>query len=668
MLPGVKSILSTNHDHTMEDIAKRKAARRKSLANRRVSFAPEATLHTWDVVEYVKDATSSSSSSSSASDRRASNMSQTSPFKSPVPAANSTESASPERIPESPMEAEPETKRRRSSGVPNLNFDDDDDFSSSPIANSPKETALGGSDDDMGDVTMDLDVTGQGLEDSGDSTSSSARLEAALRQATEHAGIHRDEIDDMTMEMADDEVTNAFTPWMNQGRRDTTPARPTNLENQENINPFGSSQKRSWSVANEETENVSMDITRAVGGIIRQENEDQTMELSMDITRAIGGIVRSKPDAQKSDQTRNTRSRRSSAIMPTTASSGSPMGRTKSRRSLRGREESTFEDQTMDFTSVVGGIRPSLSLNDDESLEDATMDFTMAVGTIRSSKSLDPTDSDNELSMELTENLGKTLAQPVPATPSPRRGMAEPLLPPSVTVERGKSPKSRSPAVKSPRRSPRKSLMFGEQVQTPQRSAEENQSVQQRQPAAHAPIIIDQPVDTTQSLNKSSSLANSLRMLATPRKEILAAPSLRPTASDPRMQSPKKFMSPNKATPRATPRSTPRSTVRNPSPLRKQVKMDVASSPEKADADEFTGPNVSLPQFLDMTNIRFMDLTTTKRRATGHPGADGQFFGNAEDLDEGPEPSFENNVAAAVAVIPTLVMYQHASITPSKLC
>ncbi|KAF2454347.1 hypothetical protein BDY21DRAFT_326485, partial [Lineolata rhizophorae] len=66
-----KSILSG------EDETKRREARRKSLANRRVSFAPEATLHTWDVIEYMRDATTSSSASSSTpSSRRQSSATQ----------------------------------------------------------------------------------------------------------------------------------------------------------------------------------------------------------------------------------------------------------------------------------------------------------------------------------------------------------------------------------------------------------------------------------------------------------------------------------------------------------------------------------------------------------------------------------------------------------------
>src|SRR2546423_4438084 len=52
-------------------ILEQRAARRKSMANRRVSFAPEATLHTWNVVELAEDSTTSSASNST---RRQSSM------------------------------------------------------------------------------------------------------------------------------------------------------------------------------------------------------------------------------------------------------------------------------------------------------------------------------------------------------------------------------------------------------------------------------------------------------------------------------------------------------------------------------------------------------------------------------------------------------------------
>jgi kinetochore protein Spc7/SPC105 len=45
-------------------ILDRRAARRTTMANRRVLFAPEATLHTWNVVKIVEDLTTSSASNS----------------------------------------------------------------------------------------------------------------------------------------------------------------------------------------------------------------------------------------------------------------------------------------------------------------------------------------------------------------------------------------------------------------------------------------------------------------------------------------------------------------------------------------------------------------------------------------------------------------------------
>jgi kinetochore protein Spc7/SPC105 len=286
----------------------------------------------------------------------------------------------------------------------------------------------------------------------------------------------------------------------------------------------------------------------------------------------------------------------------------------------------------------------------------------------------DVTDVLEDLSMELTENLGKTLAQSsAPATPSPKAALEDPILPPSVTIQRGKSPKSKSPATrKSPasairpaRKSPRKSLALdlGPDSKASRKQAQEKLEAQtmplQLHPAtAPLPLIIEPPeAAITQPIPRPSSLAESLRMLATPRKEILTNPSLRPPfLAEPKSRSPKKPASPAKATPRAA------RFAATPSP-RKRVRIDASASPDKAGplgGDDGEAEVISLPQFLDMTNIRFMDLTTTKRRATGHPGAAG-FLGNEELMEDGPEPSFENNVAAAVGIVPPLVMYQHVS-------
>jgi kinetochore protein Spc7/SPC105 len=98
--------------------------------------------------------------------------------------------------------------------------------------------------------------------------------------------------------------------------------------------------------------------------------------------------------------------------------------------------------------------------------------------------------------------------------------------------------------------------------------------------------------------------------------------------------------------------------------------MDVSASPKKRDGGiarsdpEQDGDQemerISLQDFLTMTNIRFMDLTTTKRRATGHPGADGGFASAFNPETEETEANFENSVAAAVGIVPMLSMYQHS--------
>ncbi len=105
----------------------RREARRKSLANRRVSFAAEATLHTFHEIEYLQDSTTSTDST-----RRASSLAA----QSPAPPreehhgsdASEPPSTPPERveevIPESPCQPErpapEETKTKFGSSVVEL--------------------------------------------------------------------------------------------------------------------------------------------------------------------------------------------------------------------------------------------------------------------------------------------------------------------------------------------------------------------------------------------------------------------------------------------------------------------------------------------------------------------------------------------------------------------
>ena len=119
-------------DHPLRHVPReRRDARRKSLANRRVSFAAEATLHTFHEVEFPQDSTTSTDSTRRASSARNSNVhedestAQAQQYDASSNQANSQQS-----------------KRRRSSGISAANFGTrDDDTATSTIYSSDSEPA-----------------------------------------------------------------------------------------------------------------------------------------------------------------------------------------------------------------------------------------------------------------------------------------------------------------------------------------------------------------------------------------------------------------------------------------------------------------------------------------------------------------------------------------------
>jgi kinetochore protein Spc7/SPC105 len=296
-----------------KEIISRRDARRKSLANRRVSFAPEATLHTWDVVVEYQDSTTSSNATNST--RRASSVTGGS-IGSPHPNGSAPASSDPSEPPSTPPEQlEEETitsspahqrdlhqkKRRRSSGIPPMNFnnpDDDVDFSSSPFSgdsaddvdevvdddgsNSDSESADDDDDDDDDDdgTMMSLDggeTTNMSMASVSDaSTGTSRRLEAALRQAARQAGTQGADFDEHgngNMLEEDEEVVASFAPWSKKTPLDELDS----CQDQENINPFSTSSNKRAPIEEEiqsDGEEMTMEMTRAVGRIIPS-NETQ---------------------------------------------------------------------------------------------------------------------------------------------------------------------------------------------------------------------------------------------------------------------------------------------------------------------------------------------------------------------------------------------------------
>src|SRR5690242_4316823 len=403
----------------------------------------------------MRDATSSSAASDAS--RRASLASQ-----APQPESDPAEppSTPPERLaaPETHDETTPanqreshQKKNRRSSGIPPMNFNNPDDvYSSSPLSadNASPGAALADSesedDDDDDDNDDDDDATANlaTAPDTEDSSQSSARLDAALRQAFEQAGTQKLDLDDdgeMTMEMADDDITASFTPWarkMAAAQQEQEPARSSSP------------------APSEAGDDMSMDVTRAIGRIVEQpdgqsDDTDDDTGMTMELTMPLGSIQAMAANAPANR--RKSLKRRVSAVEP---SHGSPAKKPTSRRtSLRNRpnlEEPAADDATMDLTMAIGGIKgnaPVHSQHDDDENDDRrsslgsvamdeTMDFTMAVGSIKTAPSpaaeAQESDADDDgFTMEFTKVVGPGIKrQDKPAsTPEQPATVDYPVLP-----------------------------------------------------------------------------------------------------------------------------------------------------------------------------------------------------------------------------------------------
>ena len=777
-VPATKAIISVDSEKEA-----RQAARRKTLANRRVSFAPEATLHTWDVIEFMRDQTTSTDSSDTT---RRSNITRSggSPFKRAQDADSDPPSTPPEQedepatIPDSPAPQRDlhQKKRRRSSGVPPMNFNNPDDaFSSSPaggssdVSESEDEEDAPGSEDDTG-TAMSLDMgdnTAQSLAESNESTGSSARLEAALRQAADAAGTRGIEYDeyldgDASMEIAGDEVTNALKPWAEQRLGNLPPS-----QDQENVNPFSPAFKahqlvsgsinRPPTVVEENTGDLSMDMTRAVGGIVRappaQQASSPLGDGTMDLTQAVGKI-QSNSETQ-SPQTRSGQKRRRSTTEAGSPGVEAPTSNVKRRRSSIAR--SSMGDETMDLTVAVGSIQSADSPAKPErrksvakrrssgavsEQDTVTMDFTQAVGGIKSAPSANKTtssiDENEELTMELTTVLGgikkadESSENSRPVTPqnmSPPKSATnttpkdqerfvdvldsgpKKLLTPLLQKQVMHSPKNGASNAKSrkstsPAKSPRAGLYLAENAEaapasneqvdstTPETSpggalklpslgdhksplkATPSQSPLRRQssktPDSEARRQLDlqllavEPSPIAEKVIRSSPvkapatpeqadeptqdgrrLAESIKLMSTPRKEPLKSVT-------PKKQTPTAEVVISQRQPHSRHRPTPKSKPNVQASPAKQLNEDLKKIQDEAKEVE----KIQLQKFLDFAGIRFMDLTTTKRRMT--TATTPSKLRKAGDIQNEPEATLESAIVAGGCTLPELEMYEHA--------
>ncbi|KAL6889345.1 Spc7 domain-containing protein [Trichoderma longibrachiatum] len=341
----------------------RRDARRKSLANRRVSFAAEATLHTFHEVEYMqsRNATESRRKSGSGLNTRS--------------AAGQT-----------PAEDE-STQGKRSSLGGQSNIQGQDDNGTSVIYSSDSEPAdaveeiptdeeeaeeeNSNSDSDDGTMmsleTEELTGTTVASEKSLGDLEDSSTLDEALRMAARRAA---------TQQLGDDsDDGEEIIPSFGWARKPIPqPAASGNKE------PAKTPVDQRFDNTTEMDMDMDMDITQAMGKIIKpsgpgnaEGEPEPEAEVSMDVTRAFGGII--------------------SGEKPNDAPS----------------ESGEMEDATMEFTTVVGGIHyPGLpgADTDYDANEDMSMELTSVMGGLLASRQQEQNGAARRQTLNQTAKLG----------------------------------------------------------------------------------------------------------------------------------------------------------------------------------------------------------------------------------------------------------------------
>lgn len=370
-----------------------------------------------------------------------------------------------------------------------MNFNNLDDFSSSPISgesanddDTENRVIMAVDEDDESSNSDDHDlvedestVTEVDADDvtthsnDGSSTGSSGRLEEALRQAAEQAGtkgIDFDENADITMEMADDEVTAAFKPWIKKGK-----FIPPTFENpgaiqDKNTNPFSPAFKaKTLEQSSSEDVEKTMEFTQAVGSILShpenphtspkvgrrrssivnkrrssgaslQSSEDDSIvdDETMDLTTAIGSIQANAlvTEVPLDNQDSGSGDEAEELTMESTSVVGGLIGRTKevkgnsktlaedrreNRQLLEGNsresEELSYNEEDMDMTVAAGGILRSIT-EDMEPIEDQTvdMDITTAIGAILPQEEGASKKSQVKLLMKIESDAGHSSGPP----------------------------------------------------------------------------------------------------------------------------------------------------------------------------------------------------------------------------------------------------------------
>ncbi|KAK5992720.1 Kinetochore spc7-like protein [Cladobotryum mycophilum] len=395
----------------------RRDARRKSLANRRVSFAAEATLHTFHEVEF--DAKASAAASKPQNNQGFSDN-----------------------------QGDGQRKKRNSIAAQSNFHNVEDDTATSMIYSSDSEPADAveeiaadeeeeveedsNSDSDDGTmmsvVTEEITGTSIGSDVSTDEGDESATIDEALRMAARRAATQQLDEDSDDGE----EIIPSFG-WAKKGNQQSStqanrpkPSIPTPQ--------FDVEQDDDGTEMDMEMD-TDMEMTRAMGKIIKpttvQSEPEQEQEMSMDVTRAFGGILsQNKGKSILSDSGDGDDVAMEEATMEFTTAIGG-IHRTQATTTDEFDDDKN-EDMSMELTSVMGGLLSQQKANaalarrrtlnrksEAVRMDDATMDMTVGLGKIISAPPLDEEDEgdvsmamDATMGMDMTVGLGRIISAP----------------------------------------------------------------------------------------------------------------------------------------------------------------------------------------------------------------------------------------------------------------
>ncbi|KAF3005504.1 hypothetical protein E8E14_000690 [Neopestalotiopsis sp. 37M] len=425
-----------------KEINDRREARRKSLANRRVSFAAEATLHTFHEVEYMQESSTASEAARQASELAA----QPEPQAPDSPDGSDPPSTPPDQddlVPDTPDDQRDlhQKKRRRSSAASTLNYHDgEDDTLASTVYSSDSDATDGvietheeiesnsGSDSDNDDTTMGLDIddmtgtsiaSGRSNWTEGSVDFENDTLDDALRLAQRQA--QTQSIDE------EEEIIPSFG-WAKKpalAQRDPPQSKP---EASHAAAPSAQDED------NGETDmdmDMDMDMTHAIGGIIKSngpEDDEAEEEMSMDITKVIGGILARQ--GVMSPEKANEDSYLDDATMDMTMAIGG-IRQTQDQENdvTELQSEAGYEDMSMELTNVIGGVLASTqtATKTRKSLpsrrrtthadDEATMDMTTGFGRIIPEQQVTEVEDDEDdatMGMDMTQAIGGIITQPSP--------------------------------------------------------------------------------------------------------------------------------------------------------------------------------------------------------------------------------------------------------------